>query len=377
MKPAIRSVLYSVHTWAGLTIGLLIAVLGLTGSALVFRADIEKWQVREWRSVTPAGERLTLDEIVAIGAAEIPAKEVVRVVLPHDSSSSVEVVLQKRQPKTLKDAELVAVFVDPYRGKVLGQWERAKGWIWQLQDFHYALFAGETGLKFNGVGAAVMVALGLTGPLLWWPGWRRRRDAFRVRQRPRPAFWRDLHAVSGVGICLALLLIGLTGLYYAYRSTATAVIALASGTSGVPAPTVDAAGEQAAAVSLATLVAAASRAVPEATLDELRPSRRAGAPAILSFRLPDDVVFGRHRMFLDPRDATVLRVDRHDTLPLGARVLGNMAPWHFGSFGGRLTQWLWFIAGLLPAGLFASGLWLWLRKRRPATAAQPATSTAN
>ncbi|HPF28074.1 MAG TPA: PepSY-associated TM helix domain-containing protein [Steroidobacteraceae bacterium] len=377
MKPAVRSVLYSVHTWGGLTIGLLIAILGLTGSALVFRADIEKWQVREWLSVMPVGQRLTLDQIVANGAAQIPAKEVVRVVLPHDDASSVEVILQKRQPKNLKDAELVSVFVDPYRGQVLGERERAKGWIWQLQDFHYALFAGETGLKLNGVGAAVMVALGLTGPLLWWPGWRRRRDALRVRRRPKPAFWRDLHALSGVAICIALLLIGLTGLYYAYRTTATAVIALASGTSGVPAPIVDSAGEPPVAASLTALVAAASRAVPEATLDELRPSRRAGSPAILSFRLPDDVVFGRHRMFLNPRDATVLRIDRHDSLPLGARMLGNMAPWHFGSFGGRLTQWLWFIAGLLPAGLFASGLWLWLRKRRPTTAHQPAASTAN
>lgn len=366
MKPRTRSLLFTLHTWGGLTIGLLIVVLGLTGSALVFRADIERWQVADWLEVAPEAQRLTLDEVVAIGAARIPEKEVVRVVLPHSETSSVEVVLQKRKPLNLKDAELVAVFVDPYRGTVLGTRERAKGWIWQLQDFHYALFAGGPGLKVNGVAAAIMVGLAVTGPLLWWPGWRRRKDAFRVRSRPNAAFWRDLHAVSGVVACVALLLVGLTGLYYAYRTTATAVIALASGTSGVPAPMVEAAVELPAA-SIVTLIAAAKRVVPEARLDELRPARRAGSPAVVSFRLPGDVVFGRHRLFLNPADATVLRIDRHDSLPLGARLLGNMAPWHFGSFGGRVTQWLWFVLGLMPAGFFASGLWLWLRKRRVAS----------
>ena len=114
---------------------------------------------------------------------------------------------------------------------------------------------------------------------------------------------------------------------------------------------------------MTALVAAATRAVPLALLDELRPSRKAGAPAVVSFRMPGDAVFGRHRLFLDPATASVLRIDRYDALPTGARLLANMAPWHYGSFGGRVTQWLWFVAGLLPAGLFASGAWLWLQRR--------------
>nr|MBP8297996.1 PepSY domain-containing protein [Burkholderiales bacterium] len=75
-------------------------------------------------------------------------------------------------------------------------------------------------------------------------------------------------------------------------------------------------------------------------------------------------VVGRHRLFLDPVTAEVLRIDRHASLDFGGRVFANMAPWHFGSFGGRLTQWLWFVVGLVPALLLGSGFWLWLRKRR-------------
>ena len=358
----VRALLRTLHTWGGLTIGLLVAVLALSGSALVFRGDIERRQVRDWLEVQPSGASLPLERIVAAGAAQIPEKEVVRVVLPQGPRDSVEVILQKRRPRNLKDADLVGVFVDPYRGVVLGQHARAAGWLWRLQDFHYALFAGDPGLKVNGVGAAALLGLALTGPLLWWPGWRRRADAFRIRRRPAIAKWRDLHALSGAVVSLVLMFISVTALYFAYRTTAMAVVALASGSGGVQPPRVSA---SAAAVParIDELLQSARAALPAAIFDELRPARAPGMAASVSFRMPGDTVVGRHRIYLDPGTAAVLRVDRFETLPLGARVQGNIVPWHYGTFGGRLTQWLWFLAGLVPAGLFASGLWLWLKKR--------------
>lgn len=379
-----RPLLLSLHTWGGLTVGLLLVLVGLSGSALVFRADIERWQAREWTRVEPAGERLSLARVAAIGAARIPAKEVVRVVLPQAPGDTVEVILQKRRARNLKDAQLEGVFVDPYRGSVLGVRSRSSGWVWWLQDFHYALFGGEPGLKVNGVGAAVLLGLAITGPILWWPGWSRRRLAFRVRPQPPAARWRDLHAVSGAIACVVLALISVTALYYAYRGTATALVALASGTGGLPAPRIDVPPERSPATvgapagaapsaTLDAIVAAARAALPDARLDELRPSRSPAMAASVAFRLPGDFVFGRHRVFVDPRDARVVRIDRHESLPAGARLLANMGPWHFGSFGGRVTQWLWFVAGLLPAFLFGTGLWLWLRRRRLRAAADART----
>jgi LPXTG-motif cell wall-anchored protein len=78
-------------------------------------------------------------------------------------------------------------------------------------------------------------------------------------------------------------------------------------------------------------------------------------------------------MFLDPTTGIVLRVDRFESLDAGGRLFANMAPWHFGSFGGRLTQWLWFVVGFVPAMLLGSGFWLWLRKRRSGPVNSPAT----
>lgn len=359
-----RKTLFQLHKWGGLTVGLLVVLLGLSGSALVYRADFERWETRAWRTVDPAGARLALDRIAALATAAAPRKVVTRIVLTGDDRSSVEVVLQDPGARNLKQARLLSVFVDPYTGSVLGTQSRDSGWIWLLQDFHYALFAGNPGLKVNGFGAVALLALAVSGPVLWWPGWKQRRLAFRVRSRPLSARWRDIHALAGVAACALLAILSVTALYYAFRSTATAVVALASGTSGVAPPTVDAGPAMSRPATLDSLVAAARAAVPDARLDELRPARRPGSAASISFRLPGDVIVARHRMFIDPMSARVLRIDRFESLPSGARVLASMQPLHFGTIGGRVTQALWFIAGIVPAMLFGSGLWLWLRRRR-------------
>ena len=384
-----KRTLFQIHLWTGLVAGLLIALLGISGSALVFRGDLERWGVSDWLTVPVTGERHHLDEIVARALQRYPTRELARLVVPPDESSSVEVVLQVQRPRNLAAADLVSVFVDPYTLDVLGVRRKAETAIGWMQDFHYALFAGEPGLKVNGVAAIALLLLALSGPVLWWPGRGRWGHALQVRRGPPAATWRDVHAVAGVVSWLAILLITLTALYFAFRGTATAVVTLASGAATVAPPTISrpvaapagpgagaAAGTpgrvDASSVALATpafasfdaLVAAARRAEPTARLDELRPARTPERPASLSFRLPGDSVVGRHRLFLDPVTAEVLRVDRHASLDFGGRVFANMAPWHFGSFGGRVTQWLWFIAGLVPALLLGSGSWLWLRKRR-------------
>ena len=64
MRPWLRQL----HLWLGLIAGLVIVALGLSGSALVFRAEIERFAVRAWlrADATPAR---TLDELVAAARA--------------------------------------------------------------------------------------------------------------------------------------------------------------------------------------------------------------------------------------------------------------------------------------------------------------------
>jgi uncharacterized iron-regulated membrane protein len=356
-----RRIFTLLHRWAGLVLGVLLVALGISGSALVFRADIERWQTAAFRSVTPLAERRPVDDWVSAARAYVPRKVLARITFPANETDAAQVYMRLATARNLKQAELEVVYVDPYRAIALGSKTANSGILWSLQDFHYALFSGETGLKINGLGAFALVLLGFSGPILWWPGWKRRADALRVRLRPAPARWRDLHAVSGVVICLALLLIGATGAYYAYRSPAESVVMLVTGNAAREAPR-PAPRFAAPMLPLQDLLASAQLLVPDANFDELRPARAPGSATNLSFRLPGDLVFARHRLFLDPQSGALLRMDRYDQLTLGERVMANIQAWHYGYFAGRWSQWLWVLAGFLPAFLFGSGLWLWWRR---------------
>lgn len=359
-----RRWLVKLHLWSGLAAGLLLVLLGLTGSALVFRAELEHFATRDWRQVEPAGQRLPVDRWVELALQAVPGKVLTRVVLPHRDDEAPIVIAQTPGARNLEQAALVQVFVDPYRGLVLGSRDTNSGFIDWLQDFHYALLAGEPGLKANGVLAAAMLLLALSGPVLWWPGWRNRRLALHVHRRPAFMKWRDLHALSGLALAAVLALIAATGLYYAYRSTATALITAATGDAAAPPPRVAprAAGTADVAVSLQQIWDVAGAAEPAARFDEIRPGRPPAGAASLTFRDPGDAVIGRNRLFVDPYAARVLRVDRVAQQPAGSWLAANMAPWHFGSWGGRATQWLWFVAGFAPAFLFATGAWMWWRR---------------
>jgi len=365
----LRNIIFKVHLWAGLSAGLLIALVGISGSALVFRADIERFETRQWQTVPVSSEnRLPLDILIAQAITATPSKVLARVLLPSQAEGALQVIVQKPRARSLKDSQLEVVFVDPYRGSILGVRDYRSGPIGALQDFHFAFLAGDLGLKINGVVALILLALALTGPFLWWPGVKHWRSGFKVRALPARLKWRDLHALSGVIGAVVLIIISLTGVYYAYRSTAAAVVTLASGNAALALPTVVKPSRTeltlAQPVGLEQLWVAARRALPLAELDELRPPRGASSPVSISFRDAGDFVFGRNRLYVNPYDATVLRIDRFAEQGFAARLLGNMGPWHFGIFGGRLTQWLWFFAGLLPIFLFGSGFWLWWRNRR-------------
>ena len=357
----VRQALFTIHKWIGLSAGIMAVVLGLSGTALVFRAEIERWQARDWLAVEPSGARLPLDDLAEAAIAAWPAKRLTRFAFPESEGEAIQVVVQTPGARDLKSAELVGIYVNPYDASVLGSVERTRNWVWWLQDLHYALFLGTPGLKANGVFAAMLLLLAMTGPVLWWPGRRRLKYGLRIRRRPATALWRDLHAVVGLAGSAVLVLISLTALYYAFRGPVTSLITASTGDAALRPPPVAESADPPAAYE--ALYLAAAVALPGARIDEMRPGRP-GSAASVTFRLPGDRVVGRHRAWFDPVSTATLRIDRHDALPLGQRLLANMAPWHFGTFGGTPTRALWFIAGLVPALLFGTGVWLWARRQR-------------
>src|SRR5579862_7141950 len=86
-----------------------------------------------------------------------------------------------------------------------------------IVDLHENLLFGENGRMVNGMGAICVILLCLTGAVIWWPGIDHWRRALTVNWRePFARLSWDLHSAVGLWAFVALLLWGISGLYFVF-----------------------------------------------------------------------------------------------------------------------------------------------------------------
>jgi uncharacterized iron-regulated membrane protein len=194
-----RAFWVSVHRWAGLTMTGFLVIVGLTGSVLAFREEIDVWLNPELLTVAPR-DAPTLGPLVLRerAAALYPDARVDEVPLHIEQGRSFEIRVRRQAG----DGNGLATFVslDPYTGEMLG----ARNWgevslarkdiIFFLYRLHYTLALPATmsrlGSYLLGVIALVwtidcFVSFYLTLPLRprergvalhaaksWWNRWR-------------------------------------------------------------------------------------------------------------------------------------------------------------------------------------------------------------
>jgi uncharacterized iron-regulated membrane protein len=204
----LRKVLFQVHLWTGVGVGLYVLTASLTGSALVFRHGLNTL-LRPPTIVLESGTRLTEDQLRAAAQQVFPRFQIARVLMParRDRAAEVFLVGGVRQTRLF----------DPYTGKDLGDAEREVRFVLWLIDLHDNLLGGPTGKFVNGLGGFLLALLCMTGVVIWWPGIASWRRGLTVR---RGATWKrfnfDLHSAVGFWTVVALFMWAVTGAYLGY-----------------------------------------------------------------------------------------------------------------------------------------------------------------
>lgn len=249
---------WALHRYVGLGVGLLLLLTGLSGSALVFRDEIEALVSPQTHMTTAQGEPLPVDRLLQIVGAAFPDDHAIAVHMPATPQQTTLV--------RMNAAYDLEVFLDPYSGAILGsqrQNRSAMGWIWRL---HTTLLAGEGGETLLGLSGLVLVALCLTGLIVWWPR-RRKRPQAQTTAGPvrRSARSVSLHRSTGIYAALLLTVTAVTGVSLVFDKPVAAFInaLTASPPRGAP-PRSRAAGEP-VSVSLDGMLRVADRVLPGAT----------------------------------------------------------------------------------------------------------------
>ena len=379
------------HRWTGLLMTVFLVVVGLTGSLLAYRTEVDRiLNPKFYAKVKPGSKRLTMGEIAARAEQQEPRIQVWYLYDQTADSVSVRCVPRKDvQTGRPYAVDFDHMILDPYTGWELGRRSEYEIKAVNRQNFtaflyqlHTALAAGDRGWAFLGYVALVwtldcFVGFYLTLPLglaqflrrwkySWWVKWR--ASGFRVHF--------DLHRANGLWLWPLLFIFAWSGVMFnfgAVYSRVTCAVANCHdpGMDFVTAfkghvtehprldwPTAEARGSQLMA--------------QQAELRGFKVLRPAGIALIGNVGLysyiaqttldvrhdtPDTAIFldadtGEFRQFMMPRPSSGVFI--------GAVLRGA----HFGDlFGSFLYRLVVFVVGLAVAILAYTGIYIWWRKR--------------
>ena len=367
-RPSFRPAMAWLHRWAGLTLGLLFVLMGLTGTLLVFEHEIdEALNPHLFHSASACAVPLTPDAAAAAVQAQWPKAKVGGVFLPRHEGGSLRVTFKA------PGFETGEALLDACNGTLLGSRDRAAVGFGapylmpMMQTWHLNMFQGKSGRLAQGyIGAAIAVLLAV-GLYLAWPAKRQWLRALRIKLNQNTYRSNyDLHRSIGLLALLPLLLLALTGFYNGLPEVVSAMVGSVAETGAerraIARPALQK-GETAISWGAAQAIAA--------------PYLRDGASMAGISRQPDKGIYiarlrraddwqrtGTLRIYIDMRSGKILEAINPLSGKPGDRFLASLFPLHSGQLGGAAVKWLVALAGLLPALFFITGITTWLLRRK-------------
>jgi len=367
-KLPIRRWVRIAHLWAGIGLGLWLAMLGLTGSALVYQHSLRQ-ALEHGRGIQPDLPPLPIDQLLARVHRQRPDLAVIDIDGLEYKNSALELLVR---PVTATGPEKRSryLLVDPGTGAIGAMQTSSGSFMGVVAQLHYNLLSGETGLALNAFAGGLAVFFAITGLILWWRGKAKWKNGLRIKIRGASTRVRhySIHSAVGFYSSLFLAMAGLSGIYFAVPQSYLQVAARLNGTtlavmkdfldppsSTSPLTMPDASANQ--------IVALARTQYPSQLLSEIEIPQRPTDAWQFHFFSHGGIDLGNAELVvIDRRSAKILAARRTADLPIAIRAVIMLRPLHYGTIGGHATRILWIFLGLTPTILLITGFVIW-RKR--------------
>jgi len=347
--------LFALHGWLGMSFGLLLFWICLSGAIAALSYEIEWLTQPELRieAEGPVRWQATYDTLrVAYPDHQVGG-------FARDEPSVMD-SLAWSSYIIRPDGDFAQVRVNPYQGEIVRTPTRL-----YLQDvarmFHYRFLDGGSWAFYLVCLVAFPLLFSIISALLFFKRWWRYLFRLRLGSGSR-AFFSSLHRVTGVWSLVFGLIIGVTGVWYLVEDFLPEQLAY-SDSPKLSAQRLAAVGPAPPALPLARYIEAAREAFPG--LEPTGIYLPTGPNGSVQVRGRTGRILVRDRanaVFLDPYDASV--VDIHDSARDGAlewwiNVADSL---HFGYWGGLASKILWALFGLCLPVMVLTGAYLSWRR---------------
>lgn len=355
MNKRVKNVIRQIHLWLGLGTGLIVFIVSITGCIYVFEEEIRTATQQE-RLYVPAQQRPFIGVRQLIKSFERSA--------PGEKISVLRIFNSKPNATVEIGSKKKIYFFNPYNAELV--YKGDNDWLDTVEAIHMTLLLGETGKFIQRWSVVIFVIMLLTGLVLWFPTQLRLlRQSLNIKWKG--SFKRvnyDLHNVLGFYASGILIVISLTGLFFAFKEVKM-VAGFFTGSqlsAGKVVGTVKPFVKEPLAKRYDRLYQEISRAYPGAQSTSF--SVRKGGELRLRLIYPYRWARNQNTFFFDEAGGQLLRTKLYKTFNGADLVEATNYDLHTGRLFGLFGKVVAFIASLISASLPITGLIIWLKKKR-------------
>ncbi len=219
-----KKIIGKIHLWLGLTAGLVVLFLGITGCILAFEIEIRNF-TEAYRKVEPQNKAYLLPSALKeIAEKHLASKKALGIEYPGRSKAALA--------SYYDSSHYEIVFLNPYTGQLLKHKNMKDDFFRIVVDGHFYLWLpAEIGQPVVASATLIFLIMMITGIILWWPKNKAAaKQRFSIKWNAR---WRrknyDLHNVLGFYMAWVSIFIALTGLVWGFQWFAKTVYWVTSG----------------------------------------------------------------------------------------------------------------------------------------------------
>jgi len=387
--PTARKILTDLHKWTGLATFLLLLIAAISGCILTFRDPLDAFLNPGLFQASTT--RRPLPVAALIDAAQRQRPEARVLYAPANAQVGRSVVLTVAARRRGAPLGYDQLFVDPGDGRIIGERTSTAGWdrrhvLQAIYDIHVRLMAGAVGRITLGSVSGAWLISNFVGAYLTLPRgrpfFRRWRPLWSVQWRAKvPRLMLDVHRASGLWFFLGVTVLAATGFFLNFYGEIAEPVANLLSTPRFSEPPATHSQTATPDIGYAMAVQLAQRHMGQerralrfatAGYDREQNLYRIGftESGQLDFR-----GLGPVYDYVDAQSGRVTSQDDPYRDSAGRAFLRALYTVHSGRFLGWPTRMMIFASGMATAAMAASGVYIWLRKRKAANLASQSASS--
>lgn len=350
-----KKIILWAHRWLGIISGLIVLIVSLTGCIYVFEQEIRDiFQNKYYYVAESTAPKMNLLQVKQIVQTQFP-KEKINAIRFLETRDAACIIITKKDK---------AISLNPYTGAIIGIRNTKEDFLSVVLRLHRTLLLGEAGkliIKWN---VLIFFILCISGLVLWWPKqikFFKRAATINFKTKNWKAFNWDLHSVLGFYGLLFLLLISLTGIFFAFDSVKNMLKAATNQPKGKKEEKLKSNPDNNKTFDLDAAYQQMKSDYPGSTETVIVMPKDSIEPLRINMQYPYTIIRKQNQLFFDQYSGEVLKKSLHKNYNTYDKISRSNYQLHTGDMPGLGigSKIIFFLASLFAASLPVTGFLIW------------------